>query len=282
MDANELNDRLTQLYSSAEAASSEGLADEAIKKCEAALELLDNNFDEECKYTPSDFLMIAGHACWEDGDLEGALRYYRQASDSDPERMDAAVALGVALFHLGRFVSAQQCFELVTVEDPEIAEAWHYMGLLALRARKVPLAEIFFARAHEREPQRWLKPTFLDPSKIEEILNEIFGELPKDIQRALKDVAVILDDQVPEELIHSSSPPLDPLALGLFDGIPLPEQGSEGAPTDVNRILIFSDNIALMAADEAKLREELAITLKHEIGHYLGLDEDDLAARGLD
>ncbi len=282
MDSNELNERLEQLHNSAEAASSEGLAEEAIKKCQTALELLDYNFDEDCKYAPSDFLMIAGHACWEDGDLESALRYYRQASESDPERLDSAVAMGVSLFHLGRFVSAAQCFELVTVEDPEIAEAWYYLGLLALRDRKHELADIFFARANEREPARWLKPKFLEPEAIEKILNNIFNELPPDVRESLSNVAIILEDQMPDEIIHSSNPPIDPLAMGLFDGVPLPEQSAFGVETDVTRILIFSENIALAASDEKKLMEELDITLRHEIGHFLGLDEEELAARGLD
>ncbi len=282
MESNELNDRLEQLLSSAEAASSEGLAEEAIKKCEAALELLDYNFDEDCKYSPADFLMIAGHACWEEGDLESSLRYYRQASDADPERLDAAVAMGVALFHLGRFVSAAQCFELVTVEDPEIAEAWYYLGLLALRERKHALADIFFGRAHDREPTRWPLPTFLEAAKIEELLNRILNDLPDDVRASLSNVALILEEQIPEEIIHSQTPAIDPLAMGLFDGVPLPDQSTFGVETDITRILIFSDNIALIASDETKLYEELAITLHHEIGHFLGLDEEELAARGLD
>jgi predicted Zn-dependent protease with MMP-like domain len=80
----------------------------------------------------------------------------------------------------------------------------------------------------------------------------------------------------------AQDPPLDPLLLGFFDGVPLTEQSVFDAPAAPTRILVFSENIALIAHDREKLEEELAITIKHEIGHYLGLDEDDLAARGLD
>ena len=48
-----------------------------------------------------------------------------------------------------------------------------------------------------------------------------------------------------------------------------------------DRIRIFKHNLERFTADHDSLVEELRITLLHEIGHHLGWDEDDLAARGL-
>ena len=42
------------------------------------------------------------------------------------------------------------------------------------------------------------------------------------------------------------------------------------------RILLFRRNLERFAAGEGDLREQIAITLYHELGHYLGMDEDDL------
>jgi len=282
MEPEELNRQLEQLHSSAEAASSEGLADEAIRKCEAAMELLDQNFDEDTAFTHSDFLMIAGHSCWEDSDIEAALRYYRQANDMDPGRVDAQVAMGVALFHLCRFETAAHILELVSVEDPDVGEVWHYLALLERRRNNTELADLFFRRANEMEPERWLIPKFLEHAEVERLVEEMLAQFPKSILKILEGVSIVVEERPPDVLLHSSEPPLDPLLLGLFDGTPYPEQSTFGAPEKPNVILIFSENIALVAADEEKLREELAITLKHEVGHFLGLDEDELASRGLD
>ena len=41
-------------------------------------------------------------------------------------------------------------------------------------------------------------------------------------------------------------------------------------------------NLARRSADREELIEQLRITLFHEVGHFLGLDEDDLEARGLE
>jgi len=68
--------------------------------------------------------------------------------------------------------------------------------------------------------------------------------------------------------------------LGLFIGIPF---GEEGADSELSpEIRLFVENIRDEAnGDETAFREEVRTTLLHEIGHYLGLDEDGLELRGL-
>ena len=46
-------------------------------------------------------------------------------------------------------------------------------------------------------------------------------------------------------------------------------------------IVLFRRNLSRMSTDHDELIAQLRITLLHEIGHFLGLDEDDLADRGL-
>jgi predicted Zn-dependent protease with MMP-like domain len=47
-------------------------------------------------------------------------------------------------------------------------------------------------------------------------------------------------------------------------------------------VLLFQRNIERAAADRDEVREEIRVTLLHEIGHHVGWDEHDLADRGLD
>jgi len=60
------------------------------------------------------------------------------------------------------------------------------------------------------------------------------------------------------------------------------DESSSTIHTAPTRIVLFSENIWLIAGDRATLEEELWVTLKHEIGHYFGLTEEELAERGLD
>ena len=73
---------------------------------------------------------------------------------------------------------------------------------------------------------------------------------------------------------------IEPDTLGLFVG---PEFAEEGHVPMPPQIILFLENLREMAEnDETVFREEVATTFLHELGHYLGLDEDDLTDRGLE
>ena len=96
-------------------------------------------------------------------------------------------------------------------------------------------------------------------------------ELPPQIAEALQNIAVVVEDENPE----------DPDLLGLYHGVPLPERGDmAGALPD--RISIYRIPLEESFSDPDELREEIRITVLHELGHYFGLDEDRLAELGYD
>jgi len=70
--------------------------------------------------------------------------------------------------------------------------------------------------------------------------------------------------------------------LGLFIGSPHGEE--TGDHNDLPpQILLFLENLYDYAdGDPAIYRDEVRLTYLHELGHYLGWDEADLEARGLD
>lgn len=68
--------------------------------------------------------------------------------------------------------------------------------------------------------------------------------------------------------------------LGLFEGASLID---EPGPDALPRILIFVGNLWEFAErDEQDFRDEVGTTYLHELGHYLGWDEDEVAERGLE
>jgi predicted Zn-dependent protease with MMP-like domain len=96
-------------------------------------------------------------------------------------------------------------------------------------------------------------------------------ELPPNIAEALRNVAVVVEDENPE----------DPDLLGLYHGVPLPERGDmAGMPPDT--ISIYRVPLEESFPDPVELREEIRVTVLHELGHYFGLDEDQIAALGYD
>ena len=75
---------------------------------------------------------------------------------------------------------------------------------------------------------------------------------------------------------------LDPDTLGLFVGGEYAEGSYSTLPP---QIILFLQNLWDMICDEGggphEFREEVRTTLLHELGHYLGLNEDELDERGL-
>jgi predicted Zn-dependent protease with MMP-like domain len=73
-----------------------------------------------------------------------------------------------------------------------------------------------------------------------------------------------------------------PDTLGLFVGPEFAHEETSALPLPP-QIILFLENIWDMAeGDEDAFREEVRTTYLHELGHYLGLDEDDLFNRGLE
>ena len=93
--------------------------------------------------------------------------------------------------------------------------------------------------------------------------------LPREIAQALRNVAVVVEDENRD----------DPDLFGLYEGVPLPERGDNaGALPD--RIAIYRLPLEDEFPDPEDLRREIRITVLHELGHYFGLEEDRLAELG--
>jgi predicted Zn-dependent protease with MMP-like domain len=73
-----------------------------------------------------------------------------------------------------------------------------------------------------------------------------------------------------------------PDTLGLFVGPDYAEEGFGGSPLPPQIILFLENLWAQAESDEEVYLEEVHTTFLHELGHYLGLDEDDLCERGLE
>jgi predicted Zn-dependent protease with MMP-like domain len=104
-------------------------------------------------------------------------------------------------------------------------------------------------------------------------------ELP-DALRALAERVPVLHYHLPTDEILGAE--FEPDILGMFVGAPHGE--ASGETNDVPaQIMLFLGNLWEFAeADPQMFADEVHITYLHELGHYFGWDEDDLAARDLD
>jgi predicted Zn-dependent protease with MMP-like domain len=105
--------------------------------------------------------------------------------------------------------------------------------------------------------------------RFEDVVDAALAELPPEIAAALANVAVVIEDENAD----------DPDLYGLFEGIPLVEGGP--LPGDLpNRVAVYRRPLVEDFPDPTELREEIRITVLHELGHAIGLDEDRLDELG--
>ena len=113
----------------------------------------------------------------------------------------------------------------------------------------------------------------------DEVASAVIKALPADVRGKLGNVSVTLEDRPSEEEVLDEDEYYE--LLGLFTG---PTFAEELASVDAMppSIRLFVENIKVVARhDVADFRREVRKTLLHEIGHYLGLEEGELEARGL-
>jgi len=105
--------------------------------------------------------------------------------------------------------------------------------------------------------------------RFENHVRAALDDLPAHLAAALRNVAVVVEDENPDE----------PDLYGLFEGVPLTEGGP--GPGDLPaRIAVYRLPLEGDFPDPAELEHEIRVTVLHELGHYFGLDEDRLAELG--
>ena len=91
-----------------------------------------------------------------------------------------------------------------------------------------------------------------------------------------------MEDLPADDDLRGSDPPLSPGILGIFRGAPWGQKGSMDPWSHFpSSIVLYQKNLERFAADRDELVEEIGVTLVHEVGHFLGLDEEELWERGL-
>lgn len=104
------------------------------------------------------------------------------------------------------------------------------------------------------------------------------AQFPPEVRAALDDLPVHLQAYPDEDVVEELGDDL----LGLFTGEAIHERGDSLDPSPP-QIHLYLENIWEEAGYVAtSYREEVRITFLHELGHYLGWDEDDMRLHGLD
>lgn len=118
---------------------------------------------------------------------------------------------------------------------------------------------------------------YLSRREFVELVLNAYEEVPPRMRRALRNVDVTVEEWPdPDEV---DLPAGEASLFGMYVGVPLPERQG-GEPVLPDRIVIFRQPILRSCASRQEAEREIRTTLLHEVGHCLGMGEEDLDRLG--
>ena len=116
---------------------------------------------------------------------------------------------------------------------------------------------------------------------FDRLVAEAVASLPADFRAALDEVPVRVLDRPEPGLLREMGMGEDEALLGLYTDVPLDGWSFDEATPPMEIHIYVEDHLDACESFE-ELREQVRVTLLHEVGHHFGLDEDDLERLGYD
>jgi predicted Zn-dependent protease with MMP-like domain len=109
------------------------------------------------------------------------------------------------------------------------------------------------------------------------LVEEAMDRLPRRFRERMNNVAVLVRSR-PRRVRRANAPPRDRnfLVLGEFIGVPQTERSHFALPSGPDYIVLYQKNIEAVCGSAAEVREQVRLTLIHELGHYFGMSEEQL------
>lgn len=121
-----------------------------------------------------------------------------------------------------------------------------------------------------------MDPAAFPADHFQSLVEEAVDSLPARFREAMTNIAIVVeDDPTDEQLASVDLDPPDKL-YGLYEGIPLPERQWNHGNTLPDKITLFRNPILEDSLDDDDVVVGIGETLIHEVGHYFGLDEDEI------
>jgi len=121
----------------------------------------------------------------------------------------------------------------------------------------------------------------LNHSEIRKEVARVIDKLPKEFREQLRNVEIVVETRPGKELLLAEGlDPRDDTLYGIYQGVPLPDRSALDPPLLPDKITIFAEPLLEDFPDPDELREEIRLTVLHEIAHYFGMEEEDIEDLG--
>ena len=114
-------------------------------------------------------------------------------------------------------------------------------------------------------------PLQLDEAAFETLVIDELDALPDEMVDGLDNVIFVTEARPEDGSLDM---------LGLYEGTALTDRGQYGFGELPDRIILYREPLLAISADLDELRDQIHITLVHEIAHFYGIDDDELHRLG--
>ncbi len=264
---------LDPILLAAETLALDGDAKEALRLCERALDVAEE--EEELV----DTILLKAEIELGDDNAEAAEQSLAQLPPVALPSAALELRAGDAFLEVEDADRAAEHYERAAKREPDNADAVYGLGLVAEARGDAAEMVSHFQRVRELDGKTAPMPWAVTEDRMEELVEAALAELPERAQKLLENVPVMIEPFPSEEVVADG---FDPRGLGLFAGVPFPEQSALSGPPHLEAVFLYQRNIERVARSTAEVEAEIRTTLLHETGHFFGLDEEDLAELGLD
>lgn len=113
--------------------------------------------------------------------------------------------------------------------------------------------------------------------EFEKLVEEALATIPSQFRDAIRNMAIVVEDEPPDELLDDLGIEPPGTLLGLYQGVPLPERSAAHGNSLPDVVTLFQGPIEDEAdGDQDAIVYGIGETLIHELGHYFGMSEEEI------
>ncbi len=120
----------------------------------------------------------------------------------------------------------------------------------------------------------------MDAQCFESMVAHALAELPLSLRRHIANVAIVVEEWPDDETLEMAGVDDPTELLGFYYGIPLTERTQSYGMVLPDKISLFQQPIERGCSNDEEIREAIHKTLRHELAHYFGIDDERLEELG--
>ena len=120
----------------------------------------------------------------------------------------------------------------------------------------------------------------MNRADFDRAIQQALDELPPELRRHISNVAIVVEEQPDEETLDLAGVDRPFELLGFYHGIPLTQRTHDYGLVLPDKISIYRRSILHACKTDNEVRACIRQTVRHELAHYFGWDDDQLERMG--